>query len=309
MVEKRDDFARICLLNISGFSLSAHSAKDDHLRSFMEENDVDVMILPEANVCWHKLYHRDRLHERTFGWFEDIHRGHAYNFGDDESDRRQYGGIVILSRNHSASRVMESGRDETGLGRWTWVRYRGRNGIITRIVGCYRPCVPSSTSSSGSVYAQHQRHFNAAADDICPREAFIRDLKTDIQSWLDSGDQLIIGLDANEDMRRGPVSSMLREKGMSEAVMALHGVNAPPTTDYGSKVIDGIWVSPTLTPTKAGYLACGEAIPRTDHRCLWFDISYQNIYGHNLPAMPTFRARRLKLNDPRVVKRFNDAYE
>ena len=131
MVEKRDDFARICLLNISGFSLSAHSAKDDHLQSFMEENDVDVMILPEANVCWHKLHHRDRLHERTFGWFEDIHRGHAYNFGDDESDRRQYGGIVILSRNHSASRVMESGRDETGLGRWTWVRYRGRNGIIT----------------------------------------------------------------------------------------------------------------------------------------------------------------------------------
>ena len=102
---------------------------------------------------------------------------------------------------------------------------------------------------------------------------------------------------------------MLHEKGMSDAVMALHGMNAPPTTDFGSSVIDGLWVSPTLQPSEAGYLACGEAVPRTDHRCLWFDISYQNMYGHILPALPTFRARRLKLNDPRVVKKFNDAYE
>ena len=234
MRQKSNDVARICLLNFSGFTLSARSLKDDQLRKFMEEQDVDVILLPEANVCWHKMYHCDRLHEQTFGWFEDIHQAYAYNYKDSEAEKRQYGGVVILTRNNAASRVMESGKDDSGLGRWVWVRYRGRNGIVTCIICCYRPCVPSSNGSTGSVYAQHQRHFNDKADDICPREAFTRDLGIEIQSWLDSGDQLILGLDANEDMRRGPVARMLREKGMSDAVMALHGMNAPPTTDYGS---------------------------------------------------------------------------
>jgi hypothetical protein len=116
METKRDDISRVGLLNFSGFTLSACSLKDDQLRKFMEEKDVDVMMLPETNVCWHKLYQGNRLHERTFGWFEDIHRAYAYNYKDSEAASWQYGGVVILSRNNAASRVMESGKDSSGLG-------------------------------------------------------------------------------------------------------------------------------------------------------------------------------------------------
>lgn len=116
METKRDDVSRVGLLNFSGFTLSARSLKDDQLHNFMEEKDVDVMLLPEANVCWHKLYHGDHLQERTFGWFEDIHRAYAYNYKDNEPASRQYGGVVILSRNNAASCVMESGKDSSGLG-------------------------------------------------------------------------------------------------------------------------------------------------------------------------------------------------
>lgn len=141
---------------------------------------------------------------------------------------------------------------------------------------------------SGSVYCQQQKYFKNEQDDICPREAFTRDLNEEITEWLESGDQLIIGLDANDDMRQGSVASMLRSRRLSQAIMAKHGPNAPPTTNSGSRVIDGIWISSTLQIINGGYLACGEAVPRTDHQCLFIDVDYTKMYGHSLPPMPTF---------------------
>jgi hypothetical protein len=51
-----------------------------------------------------------------------------------------------------------------------------------------------------SVYAQQQRFFNEQLDDICPREAFVRDLCKEIDRWLEQGEQLIVALDANEEL-------------------------------------------------------------------------------------------------------------
>jgi hypothetical protein len=39
-----------------------------------------------------------------------------------------------------------------------------------------------------SVYAQHQQFFDEQRDDICPREAFIRDLCKDLDEWIAQGD-------------------------------------------------------------------------------------------------------------------------
>ena len=103
----------------------------------MKTMEADVMCFPEVNVCWHKLAPRNRLEERTMGWFEMLHRSVSYNFRDRMTSRHQFGGTAIFSINNAASRVMGSGRDSTGLGRWTWTRFRGRNGIATRIVCAY----------------------------------------------------------------------------------------------------------------------------------------------------------------------------
>ena len=197
-------------------------------------------------MCWHKLASRKRLEERTMGWFETLHRSVAYNYRDREAKRHQYGGVTIFSINNAASQIMGSGRDMTGLGRWTWTKYRGRNGIVTRVVCSYRPCAPTGTDKIFSVYAQQQRFFDEQLDDICPREAFVRDLCNEIDTWLEQGEQLIVALDANEELRRGPVSTAFQQRNLREVLLSRHGHNAPPTTDNGSAVINGIWVMPVI---------------------------------------------------------------
>jgi hypothetical protein len=112
-----------------------------------------------------------------------------------------------------------------------------------------------------SVYAQQQRYLDEQMDDVCPREAFIRDLCAEMDEWIEQGEQLIIALDANEDLRSGPVARAFKQRDMREVLLMRHGGNAPPTTDNGSSVIDGIWAMPAIGIERGGYLAGGEAIP------------------------------------------------
>jgi hypothetical protein len=48
-------------------------------------------------------------------------------------------------------------------------------------------------------------------DDICPRKAFIRDLFAEMDTWIEQGEQIIVALDANEELRRGEVATAFHE--------------------------------------------------------------------------------------------------
>ena len=102
--------------------------------------------------------------------------------------------------------MLDSNHDPTGLGQWAWTRYRGRNSIITRVVCAYRPCLPMGTDKVYSVYTQHQCYWDAKHIDVCPREAFTTDLCTELDLWLQHGEQVIIALDANENQKDGSLA-------------------------------------------------------------------------------------------------------
>jgi hypothetical protein len=133
--------------------------------------------------------------------------------------RHQYGGTAIFSVNNAASRVMGSGKDITGLGRCTWTLFHGQNGIVMRVVCAYRPCTPSGMDKIFSVYTQHQWFFDKQLDDICPRKAFIRDLFEEVDTWIEQGEQILVALDANKELRRGQVATAFQERNMRELLL------------------------------------------------------------------------------------------
>jgi hypothetical protein len=93
------------------------------------------------------------------------------------------------------------------------------------------------------VYAQHRTYFNTINDDRCPREAFITDLMIEIQETLQEGDNIIVMLDGNEDMRSGALSEAFHSCHLREVILEWHGPNTPSTYDRNTKniPIDGIW--------------------------------------------------------------------
>ena len=48
-----------------------------------------------------------------------------------------------------------------------------------------------------SVWNQQKGYFEGR----CPRQSFVDDLCKEVEGWLEAGDQLVIGKDANDDVR------------------------------------------------------------------------------------------------------------
>ena len=199
----------------------------------MDDAEVDVLLLTELNVCWQAIPFSHRLSARTANWWGPNmrHVNWSNNKHDGYEDSSQPGGTAILVRGDLSSAVMSSGHDDSGMGRWCWTTFRGKNGLKTTVFSAYR-AVPSTGALS--TYQQQVRYLRQQLISGCPREVFITDLKQVLETHLSAGEQLVIGIDANDDVRDSALSAMLLGLGFIEAILSRHGPNALATHDNGS---------------------------------------------------------------------------
>jgi hypothetical protein len=303
---KPEHTLRICLQNVGGLPHTSSQIKNSQVFSFVNSTEVDILALTETNVCWRQLPVHDRLPERTRGWWESLHLLIGYYSGDSVRSALQPGGEVIFSVNQAAHRVQSSGSDPSGLGRWSWTRYLGRNQVTIRVIAAYRP-VHNATGAL-STYNRQRQFFYAHDDDRCPRQAFIDDLLQELQAWIDAGDQIVLAMDVNDPIVSCSLTTQIQQLGLKEIFLASHAGTPPPTYNRGVEAIDAIYVSQALVGCQCGYLAFGAAIP-SDHRALWVDIPFQLAFGHHLPPVVFPHARCLKCQVPRIVRRYLQLFE
>jgi hypothetical protein len=73
---------------------------------------------------------KDKWRNRTRGWWECSHNVFGYNRNDsDFSSVFQPGGTANISIGNSSHRVIKSGTDSTGLGRWVWTLFKGKHNV------------------------------------------------------------------------------------------------------------------------------------------------------------------------------------
>ena len=300
MTSKANKTVRISFVNVNGIGTMEKSDKSEDIRRYMTNNKVDVMGLAETNVNWGKIQTRHTLWDRTKRWFEHRRIAVSYNTKDTLSKKYQPGGTATLVTNEVAHRVKESGFDVSGLGRWSWTVITGKQRCTTRIITVY--CPTRSGTGMSTVYTQQLTHLKQN-----PTTAFWNDLAQAIVDWQAAGEQLVIMGDWNEDIVGSTITNWMQVFGLKEAITARHGNQPPPTYQRGSDAIDGVFVSPSIAACKAGYLGFGE-IPG-DHRGIWVDIPQSDILGYKMSDIPTAQARRLKLDDPRVVQRYQEKLE
>ena len=296
---------RIFLLNIGGLGKTKNNPKSHALQQLLLKHQVDVCCLTETNVHWTHLPPEDRAHSRFQHWFENLQVNTSYFKDYPYATWHQVGGTCLLSINEGCTRVMSSGRDPD-LGRWTWTRYRGKQGLSLRVFSAYRPT--PNTGGTQTAYSQQKWYYQTKKDqDLCPRQSMIDDLCIQIQEALNQGDQVVVAIDANEDIRRGYAQQQFSRCGLTELILSKHGSPETGTYARGSSPIDGLWVSSTLLGSRCGYLPHGEGPPGCDHCVLWLEFSKPQILGNTMASVRP-AARRLKCNDPRIVDRFQTHY-
>ena len=293
--KKKSNTTRICLVNINGVGMKKNSKKSEEVRMFMEEHSVDVMGLAETNVKWSKVRASDTLWDRTKSWFEHRALAVSYNMKDGVSTtKRQQGGTATILKDKIAHKMRDTGFDDSGLGRWSWVRIMGKQGCVTRVVTVY---CPVKTGKGNTVYTQQLRILQ---ED--PTMRFWKDLGNQILQWKANGEQLIISGDWNEKINSDNITQWMALFDLRELVTSLHDGDPPPTYNRGRDPIDGIFGSSNLNPSATGYLEF-DRIPG-DHCGLWIDVPNTQLLGYKMKDIPRHKARRLKLEDPRVVKKY-----
>ena len=298
MKKKNEKSTRICFANVRGIGLQAKHPKSEEIRMFMDENTVDIMGLAETNVNWGKVRNRDTLWDRTKQWFRDRKIGVSYNTRQRITTREQPGGTATIATNDMAHRFQSSGFDKSGLGRWSWIRVTGKQNCVTRFVSVYGPSARSGAGTN-TVYEQHLEFLQTD-----PIKDFWNSLAKEIMEWQNKGEQLILMGDWNEDIAGTPLRNWMEIFGLQEAITDIHGNKPPSTYHRGSHAIDGIFVSPSIKAIRAGYLAFGDT--PGDHRCIWIDVPHKMILGYHMADIPRANARRLKLDDPRTVQKYQD---
>ena len=297
MKKKREKTVRIAFVNVNGIGMYARDARSEDIRRFIQEKEVDVMGIAETNVHWGKVHAYHSLWDRTKRWSSDRRLGVAYNVHQRLPTAYQPGGTATIVVEDMAHRFHSSGHNVKGLGRWSWVKVTGKQECVTRFVTVY--CPKSTGKGMNTVYEQQLEYLHTD-----PTSAFWEDLAKAIVQWQNEGDQLILMGDWNEVIVNGNLTKWMNTFGLSEAITDMHGHNPPPTFQRGTDAIDGIFVSPTVKTIQAGFLGFGD-IPG-DHRGIWIDVPHKSILGYKMADIPKASARRLKLDDPRIVHRYLD---
>jgi hypothetical protein len=176
MKQKEENTFQVVSQNIQLLPEAATSGRSRRVVNTISKTEADVFLMAETKLFWPKVANENKWFERIVGKF----RSHRALFGCNTTEiartgLQQYGGVGLIATDETATRSREGGKDPSGLGRWLWMRFQGRNNHVTRVVSIYRPC--RSPGKESSVWEQQSRYFREKEEqDRNPRKAMYDDL-------------------------------------------------------------------------------------------------------------------------------------
>jgi exonuclease III len=240
---KTDNIFRYCFANIYGLPISVHHEKHDRITNAIKKHEMDVLGLAEINLNFPQLGPNQQWIHRFPKLQTNSH--YSTNKHTTSTAHKLYGGTAYITNQATSPKVSKSGADPTGLGRWTWVKLTGRQGLEIRIINGYRP-VRDTSNRAGTVYSQHKKYFMENEEYWDPRLAFLDDLEEEIKRWQAEGNLIILGVDLNDNTWTSPEAQRIEQWGLKNALKHQHPTLPPsrhatktppinPSTVYGAR--------------------------------------------------------------------------
>ena len=183
------------------------------------------------------------------------------------------------------------GKDETSLGRWSWIHIDGNNCIKTTVITAYSPCKPRQHSYY-STFSQKQRYLNINGINECPKINLRKGVLDFIELRKSKRDKIVLMLDGNKNMQTGKLAKALKSElfNMIDSIRIKIGDQKFATHFRCQEKIDAIWISKDLEATKA------TAFPFSsigDHRGFLMEVPEELILGNRITKIQQLYARRL----------------
>ena len=285
--------------------------KLDKAKELIDELEADIVAYAEHKINPAHKTNVNGLGQMFNGGEAEIRTQTGHNVHENIG-RTQQGGTALLLYGGLIDQYdfEASGKDDTGLGRWVVMVFRGSEGVTTRVVCGYNPCV-TSKKARRSTYQQHRRYLISKEKDLsCPRRRFHRDLTEQLQQWRAEGDRLVVCMDANEHIYRKSMGKTLTATdglAMREVVGQFTGQALGATFFRGSKPIDAVWATRDVVVTGACVMPAGYGIG--DHRLFVVDFLTSSLVGSTPPRIVRSGARRLNTNIASAAASYTAAVE
>ncbi|CAJ1945329.1 unnamed protein product [Cylindrotheca closterium] len=181
----------------------------------------------------------------------------------------QWGGCSATLPNKVACWAKSGGKDESGLGRFSWIKIQGRDirqqepqtdgppaGPLDLVmVSAY--CPNTEGTNAGSVWNYQRNYWLSKGVTMDPRDKLTLGLVDLIKEWKAEGCEILLGLDTKEDVFYNSPSSFcqeMRREGLTEAILRRHQGLYPATSQSRTTdtLIDGRLVDRYIKAAEAG---------------------------------------------------------
>ena len=305
---KPDDSIRLMYENFSSLSVFSTGAmrhkKIRQINNLMTDYGVDILAGCETRTDWRFVETEEDRYCNLFGNGYPTKGVCGHNINDDKMRRDQWGGTCISAFGRLASFVTSTGVDSTGLGRWSWICVGG-GGKTTLVITAYQPVRPNKNKSGGTVWDQHVRYFEARGEVRNPRVMFQSDLLCHLLMCKESGYEILLLGDFNEDVYTGQLALSLSGEflRMKEVCYLTTGIHLPPTHNRGKVPIDAVFGTVGLMVTSVALLPSRTGVG--DHRVFLIDVSSNSILGDVFPRVIPAAGRLLNCESDKIKNNYN----
>jgi len=278
-----DGVGRLMSAQVNSISSSKQDSKIDKLTSTISNHYIDGASLIEHGLNASVATLNDRIDSDEICQSVTSSNTHIKSTSQSLS-----GGTGIVIMKALDPHVTEKTVDH--LGRFSSCKFDAGKGLVTRLVSAYA-LAAHAAATGNSIEQQHRQYIaDKGLGNISPRQLFESDFIKQLKKWLADGEQLIVCMDANEDVVDGDLSKKLSQLGLVEVSHDRLGTDSINTHGHGTRQIDGVWMSKSLSSGLQGVALLPLSKSIGDHRTFIFDISLLSLLG--IDTLTTKRERR-----------------
>ena len=288
---------------------SRYNTKIGGVIGAMKALSVNVLCLSETQTAWEKRITRDMVGK-------ELKRRDQYATMTASTSKMRTaslvkpGGTMICADGTLSSKVSEKGQDPSGLGRWCYYTFIGKNKTKLIIICAYRYCQGQRIENVGESTSFSQQYSLLRQKGIekpDPQGQFITDMRKFVQDKLDDNYEVLLCLDANEEMitKKSKIKEMTMKLGLYD--IAKEKCDTPAhtyTRKNSSRRIDFILGTAAVLESITLFQHAPDSMGKIlgDHRALCIDLDIKKIMNLNTTWTQAPTSRTLKSNDSRAVK-------
>jgi hypothetical protein len=183
---KGDGVTRLIYENLNGLqsTMLRKNEKLEKAQQVINNLQADIVCY---NKHWQNLHHKSNWNgfQQMFDGGKTELQAIASHNRNKDVGKYQEGGTAMMVYSNLIQQFNpeDSGQDDLGLERWTYMKFSSCDNIVTQVICRYSPGV-NKKKDLGTVYQQHCRHLiNKLNNDTCSRTRFREDLLCKMKQW------------------------------------------------------------------------------------------------------------------------------